>query len=99
MVSIHSQGTINLIIDDSDSARVWDRLKDTPGVRIANPNGGPHDCDARCYPVSINGQIDAAIVLPELADYSPAQVEIIAAMGIRDALEIDDGDTLILEIR
>jgi CTP-dependent riboflavin kinase len=71
----------------------------TPAIRIDNPNDGPHDCDARCYPVSIDGRIDAAIVLPEVAGYSPAQIEIIAAMGVRDALDIDDGDSLRLEIR
>ncbi len=49
-------GTINLIVDDSESMKVWNRLKGTPGVRIDNPNDGPHDCDARCYPVSIDGQ-------------------------------------------
>jgi len=94
-----SPGTINLIVDDSESRKVWDRLKGTPGIRIDNPNDGPHDCDARCYPVSIDGQIDAAIVVPEVAGYSPVKVEIIAARGVRDALGIADGDSLRLEIR
>jgi CTP-dependent riboflavin kinase len=92
-------GTINLIVDDPESIKVWNRLKGTPGVRIDNPNDGPHDCDARCYPVSIDGQIDAAIVLPEVAGYSPVQIEIIAAMRVRDALSIVDGDSLRLEIQ
>jgi CTP-dependent riboflavin kinase len=92
-------GTVNLIVEDSDSMSVWNRLKGTPGVRIANPNDGPHDCDARCYPVSIDGQIDAAIVLPEITGYSPVQIEIIAAVGVRDALGVDDGDSLRLAIR
>jgi len=92
-------GTINLIVEDSESSEVWNRLKGTPGVRIDNPNDGPHDCDARCYPVSIDGQIDAAIVLPEVAGYSPLKIEIIAEMEIRDALGIDDGDSLRLEIQ
>ena len=91
-------GTINLIVDDSESMKVWNRLKGTLGVRIDNPNDGPHDCDARCYPVSIEGQIDGAIVLPEVAGYSPLQIEVIAAMGIRNALDIDDGDSVGLEI-
>ena len=91
-------GTINLIIDDSESMKVWNRLKGTNGVRIDNPNDGPHDCDARCYPVSIEGQIDGAIILPEVAGYPPIQIEIIAAMGVRDALDIDDGDSVSLEV-
>jgi CTP-dependent riboflavin kinase len=92
-------GTINLILDDSESIEVWNRLKGTPDVRIDNPNDGPRDCDARCYRVSIDGQIDAAIVLPEVAGYSPVKIEIIAARGIRDALDIDDGDSLRLQIQ
>jgi CTP-dependent riboflavin kinase len=91
-------GTINLIIDDSESMKVWNRLKDAPGIRIDNPNDGPHDCDARCYPVSIDGQIDGAIVLPEVAGYSPLQIEVIAAKRVRHVLGIKDGDSLRLEI-
>jgi CTP-dependent riboflavin kinase len=92
-------GTINLIVDDPKSVNVWDRLKGTAGVRIDNPNDGPNDCDARCYLVSVDGQIDPAIVVPEVAGYSPVKIEIIAAMGIRDSLGIDDGDSLRLEIQ
>ena len=91
-------GTINLIIDDPESMKVWKRLQGTPGVRINNPNEGPQDCDARCYPVSINGHIDGAIVLPEVSGYPPTQIEIIATMRVRDALNIDDGDSLRLDI-
>jgi len=92
-------GTINLIVDDSESRSVWVRLKGMPGVRIDNPNGGPNDCDARCFHVAIEGQVDAAIVLPEVTGYPPNQIEIIAPICVRDALGIDDGDWLSLEIR
>jgi CTP-dependent riboflavin kinase len=91
-------GTANLIIEDAKSLSVWSRLKGTPGVRIDNPNKGPHDCDARCYPVSIEGRIEAAIVLPEVTGYSPVEIELIAAVGIRTTLGIDDGDSVRLEI-
>lgn len=87
-------GTANLLIDDAHYLSVWNRLKATPGVRIDNPNEGPHDCHARCYPVSIDRQIDAAIVVPEVAGYPAVQVELIATVGIRDALGVDDGDSL-----
>jgi len=92
-------GTLNLIVGDSESMKVWNRLKGTPGVRIENPNQGPHDCDARCYPVAIEGQIDGAIVLPEVPDYSPVQIEVISAIGVRGALGMGDGDLLMLEIK
>ena len=87
-------GTVNVVVDDPDAMPVWVRLKRTPGIRIDNPNDGPHDCDARCYPVSIEGRIDAAIVLPEVDGYPPAQVEMIAELAVREALGIEDGDTV-----
>ena len=92
-------GTVNVIVDDAGSLAVWARLAAEPGVRIDNPADGPHDCDARCYLVSIEGGIDAAIVLPEVAGYPPALIEVIAAADIRDALGIADGDRVTLAIR
>jgi CTP-dependent riboflavin kinase len=85
-------GTINLVLDDPAALAVWSKVRNGSGVRIDNPNDGPHDCDARCYPVRIAGRIDGAIVLPEVAGYPPATIEIIAAIGVRDALGIADGD-------
>ena len=87
-------GTVNVVVDDPDALPVWVRLRRLPGIRIDNPNDGPHDCDARCYPVSIEDRIDGAIVLPEVDGYPPAQVEIIAPVAVRDALGIEDGDVV-----
>jgi CTP-dependent riboflavin kinase len=92
-------GTLNLVLEDAESIDVWHRLRKTPGARIENPNDGPNDCDGRCYPVTIEGRIDAAIVLPEVAGYSPAQIELIAPVGVREALGVEDGDSLRWEIR
>jgi CTP-dependent riboflavin kinase len=92
-------GTVNLIVEDQESMAIWNRLKSTPGVRIENPNHGGNACHARCYPVSVGGWIDGAIVLPEVEGYSPAQIEIIAAVGVRAALDVDDGDSLRLAIK
>jgi phosphoglycolate phosphatase len=92
-------GTVNVVLDDPDAMPVWERLKRTPGIRIDNPNDGPHDCDARCYPVSIEGRIDGAIVFPEVEGYPAAQVEIIAATSVRDALGIKDGAAVKLTIK
>jgi CTP-dependent riboflavin kinase len=64
-----------------------------------NPNDGPHDCDAKCWRVSINDKIDGAIVFPLVDGYPPAQVEVIAAVGVRDAFGIEDGDTVTLTLK
>jgi len=92
-------GTVNLIVVDADSQSVWDRLKNTPGARICNPREGPQDCSARCYRVSIGGQVDGVVVFPEVAGYAEDRVEIIAAIGVRNALGTSDGDSLTLEIQ
>jgi CTP-dependent riboflavin kinase len=92
-------GTLNLVLEDAESIEVWHRLRKAPGIRIENPNDGPNDCDGRCYPVTIDGRIDAAIVLPEVAGYSPVQIELIAPVGVREALGVEDGDSLGLELR
>jgi CTP-dependent riboflavin kinase len=97
-------GTVNVVVDDPDAMPVWVRLKRTPGIRIDNPNDGPHDCDARCYPARIeaggaHGPIEAAIVVPEVESYPPAQVELIATVGVREALALEDGDQVRIEIK
>lgn len=92
-------GTVNVILDDPDSMPVWVRLKMTDGIHMDNPNDGPHDCDAKCWSVSINGEIDGAIVYPLVDGYPPAQVEVIAAVGVRDAFQIEDGDTVTLTLK
>jgi CTP-dependent riboflavin kinase len=92
-------GTVNVIVDDPDSMPVWVRVKRTPGIRIDNPGNGPHDCDARCYPVIVAGNIEGAIVVPEVESYPPAQVEIIASIAVREALGIEDGDPVEIELK
>jgi catechol 2,3-dioxygenase-like lactoylglutathione lyase family enzyme len=94
-----SPGTVNLTVDGPESMSVWDEIKSTPGVRIDNPNNGPNDCGARCYPVSIDGRLEAAIVLPEVAGYLTNRIELIAPVRVRDALGVSDGDSLFLEVR
>lgn len=87
-------GTVNVIVDAAEMLASWQALAATPGVRIVNPGTGPHDCDARCYPVTIEGAagpIPAAIVLPEVRGYPPGQIELIAAVNVREAMGVADG--------
>ena len=91
-------GTLNVIVDDPDSMPVWVRLKRTEGVRMENPNNGPHDCDAKCWPASICGKVEGAIVFPLVENYPPAQIELIAEIGVRQTLGIEDGDTVALTV-
>jgi CTP-dependent riboflavin kinase len=83
-------GTLNLIVPDGPDLDAWRRLRATPGLRMSNPD--PKWCDGLLYPVSLPGGIKAAIVVPEVGDYDPRQVEIIAPVRLREALGLADND-------
>jgi catechol 2,3-dioxygenase-like lactoylglutathione lyase family enzyme len=91
-------GTLNLVLDDPDSKAAWSALRDTPGVRIDKPAGDTGHCEARCYRVRVAGRIDGAIVLPEVGSDLQNQIQIIAPIGLRNELEIRDGDEIVLEL-
>lgn len=92
-------GTVNITVDDPESLAAWKRLKESRGIPIDNPNDGPGDCNGCCYPVSIGRGIEAAIVLPLVRNYPPNKIELISAIGVRDALGLADGDLLTLRIK
>ncbi len=89
-------GTVNLVIDDQTELVKWSDIKGLSGIVIVSPQSDW--CNARCYRVRIAGEIAGAIVLPEIPAYPAAQVEVIAAVGVRDALGIVDGDSLTIEL-
>ena len=91
-------GTVNITLETPEALAAWSGLRSEPGVRIDNPNDGPYDCDARCYPVLIEGRIEAAIVLPEVDGYSPASIEMISAVAVREALGVADGDPVAITL-
>lgn len=54
-------------------------------------------CAAKMYPVIVGGKIYGVIVLPDVPDYPPDQLEIISAQEFRSALGLVDGDTVEIE--
>lgn len=88
-------GTLNVMVDASD-ASAWEQWKTAPGVEIVPPNADW--CNARAYPIRVAGRVNGAIILPEVAGYSPTQIEIIANVSLRETLQLNDGDTLALEL-
>lgn len=85
-------GTLNLRVSDQVSLAVWTEVRNMAGLVLRAPD--PAWCDGHCYPALVAGREKAAIIVPEIADYPPDQVEIIAAVGLRQALAIDDGDVV-----
>jgi uncharacterized protein YhbP (UPF0306 family) len=88
-------GTLNVMVDASD-ASAWEQWKTAPGVEIVPPNADW--CSARAYPIRVAGRVNGAIIFPEVAGYSPTQIEIIANVSLRETLQLNDGDALALEL-
>lgn len=88
-------GTLNVMVDASD-ASAWEQWKNAPGITIVPPNADW--CNARAYPIRVAGRVNGAIILPEVAGYSPTQIEIIANVSLRETLQLNDGDALALEL-
>lgn len=82
-------GTLNLQLEPGHALETWARVQAGPGIRIPGEQGA---CDARCYPVRVADRLPAAIVLPEVAGYAPTQVELVAAVPLRESLGLSDGD-------
>jgi phosphoglycolate phosphatase len=89
-------GTLNLALDAPADLQVWTELRATPGISITALEAGY--CNARCYPVRVGDQVPGAIVLPEVRDYREDQVEVIAALSLRETLSLVDGDRLALRL-
>ena len=90
-------GTLNLLLDPSGLSD-WQALAAQPGLRVVPERDT--DCAARCYPVlaSVPGQgsITAGILIPEVPGYAPDQVEVLAAVSLRESLRLADGDSVTL---
>ncbi len=89
-------GTLNLRLTETEHLATWAEIRSTPGLLLRAPD--PEWCDGRCYPVLIAGNIGAAAVVPDVASYPEDQVEIIAAIRLRDALGVTDGHILTIEV-
>lgn len=89
-------GTLNLILDTPTALARWTGLKRDPGHPVTPPE--PGWCAARCYPVRIESELPGAIVFPEVRAYPEAQMEVIAALSLRQWFSLSDDDRLSLEI-
>lgn len=89
-------GTVNLVLDDPAALARWAEIKAGPGITMVSPE--PDWCNGRCYKVRIGGDIPGAIVLPEVPGYPAGKIELIAAVGVRQALGIGDGDAVTIEL-
>jgi len=89
-------GTLNLEIIDSESLQTFKGLKVMRGKEITPED--PAFCNAKCYPVLINGRLKGAIILPLVASYPQNKMELISSEDIKQALSVKTGDFLEIEV-
>jgi riboflavin kinase len=89
-------GTVNLQVQDPAGLAALARLRAGGGVPI-DPREGAY-CVGRCFPARI-GALDAAVVVPEVADYPADKLELIAPVHVGRALGLQPGDrvTVVIE--
>ena len=85
-------GTLNLQGDDAAALEV---LRVRPGI-IIDP--APGFCAAKCFHVKLNEKISAAWIVPEVLGYPENQVELIAPVSLRGALNLKQKDTVEIEV-
>ena len=87
-------GTLNLEIEEEKIPLV-DALLQRNGIPLVPPDS--NFCTGQVYPVSIMG-VPGAIVAPaeEVQSHGKNIVELIASTYLRDALDVDDGDEILL---
>jgi riboflavin kinase len=94
-------GTLNLRIADGPARVAWIAARNRRGIVMPAPDAS--FCDGRLFRASISAatsgaSVVGAVVVPMVAKYPEEQLEIIAAVGLRDALGVEDGDDLLVDI-
>lgn len=91
-------GTLNIQLSENSSA-LRNLLLEMPAVFIEGFNDGERSFGGgKCYPVSIGG-IKSAIVAPDRTHYPSDLIEIISPVKLRDALTLEDGDRVVIQVK
>jgi len=90
-------GTLNIELLSENLPDV-ESIQKEKRIELVPPD--PTFCIAQVLPISIEG-IDAAVIIPEemVRMHGKNIIEVIAPVSLKDALNIDDGDTVILTIK
>ena len=89
-------GTLNLDITEVGDLEKLKKIKKWKGIEITPPDD--KYCAARSFPVLIEGKISGAIIIPDVPDYPESKVEIIASVKITEALSLNTGGVVRIEI-
>lgn len=92
---VPSPGTFNLRMHGARWEALRLRLLAARGIAITPPHGF---CAAKCFPVRLAGRLSGALVLPDMDDYPPDKLEVIAPLPVRRTLGLADGDAVPLHV-
>ncbi len=88
-------GTLNLRLTGELDQQRWLERQRQPATLLQAED--PTSCDALGFAVMLNERIPAAVIQPQLAGYADNQLEIIAAVNLRETLDLQDGDSVSVE--
>ncbi|MFQ5903777.1 MAG: DUF120 domain-containing protein [Candidatus Binatia bacterium] len=88
--------TLNLRLESEKETALWKEIqRDTRGMDVFPPDSS--FCDARVFPVKIEGKLRGAVLLPEVKGYPADKIEVIAPVRLKDELQLQDGERIALE--
>lgn len=87
-------GTLNLEIEE-ETIPIVETLRQAEGIELVPPNAD--FCTGRVYPVSVMG-VSGALVAPaeDVSAHGKNIIEIIAPISLKEALDVRDGDEIML---
>ncbi len=88
-------GTLNVVLNSNHALAEWAQARQRPAASLTDPDGVA--CAAQCYPVRINAWLPGVVVRPLVEGYPDTQLEIVAAVGLRETAELTDGDEVGIE--
>jgi riboflavin kinase, archaea type len=89
-------GTLNVRLRDPDALLRWREIRKTAGVSLTAPD--PRSCGGRLLPALVEGQVRAAVVIPDVTRYEDEVLEVIAPVRLRTHLGLRDGDRVRLTV-
>ena len=86
-------GTLNVLLSE-ESAKRRKLLETSHSMKICPANGY---CNGALFKAFI-GSLECAIVVPEVAGYPKGVLEIIAAVNLRETLQLEDGSEVTVTV-
>jgi len=86
-------GTLNLQLPNKTAL---DRLREADGIIIVPEKGY---FDGKCFKTLVNEKVEGAVVLPDVPDYPPDLLEVLAPVNLRKTFGLKDGMEVKVSVR